>query len=181
MFLRHLEEYILRAKPWREKSNHTQLLLNHIEPHSLVKKCTMSRWICQVYKYASINTKMFMPYFLTVASTSKAKTLTISLSQILKKSQWFKESTGPQFYHKDISPETTTFQSILMLWTEDEESSLLEACGLRLGDFSIRSTEILWSKIENYNKVRSACIIIEILWIKWKYNLILSLLAQPIK
>ena len=29
-----LEEYILRSKPWREESNHTQLLLGHIEPHS---------------------------------------------------------------------------------------------------------------------------------------------------
>ena len=115
VFLRHLEEYIVRAKPWREKSNHTQLLLNHIEPHSLVKKCTMSRWICQVYKYASINTKMFTPHFVTAASTLKAITLAISLSQIFKKSQWFKESTWPKFYNKEISPETTTFQSILVL------------------------------------------------------------------
>ena len=46
-----LEEYIFRAKPWHEKSNHNQLLLSHIEPHSPVKTCRLSRWICQVLKY----------------------------------------------------------------------------------------------------------------------------------
>ena len=178
-FLR-LEEYIFRAKPWREKSNHNQLLLSHIEPHSPVKTCTLSRWICQVLKYAGINTKMFTSHSVRAASTSKAKTLGISLSQILKKGQWSKESTWQKFYNKEIFPEATTFQSILALWTEDEESSLLETCAVRLGEFSIRSTEILWSKIENYNKARSACIIIKIIWIKLKYDLILSLPPQPI-
>ena len=51
---------------------------------------------------------------------------------------------------------------------------------VRLGEFSIRSTEILLNEIENYNKAQSACIVIEISWIKLKYNLILPLLAQPI-
>ena len=37
-----LEEYILRAKPWREKSNHTHLLLSHTEPHSPVKTRALS-------------------------------------------------------------------------------------------------------------------------------------------
>ena len=174
------EEYIFRAKPWREKSNLNQLLLSHIESHSPVKTCTLLRWICQVLEYAGINTKMFTSHSVRAASTSKAKTLGISLSQILKKGQWSKESTWQKFYNKEIFPEATTFQSILALWTEDEESSLLETCAVRLGEFSIRSTEILWSKIENYNKTRSACIAIEILWIKLKYDLILSLPAQPI-
>ena len=54
-----LEEYIFRAESWREKSNHTQLLFSHTEHYSPVKTCTLSRWICQVLKYAGINTKMF--------------------------------------------------------------------------------------------------------------------------
>ena len=110
-----LEEYIFRAKPWREKSTHNQLLLSHIEPHSPVKTCTLSRWICQVLKYAGINTKMFTSHSVRAASTSKAKTLGISLSQILKKGQWSKESTWQKFYNKEIFPEATTFQSILAL------------------------------------------------------------------
>ena len=47
---------------------------------------------------------------------------------------------------------------------------VLETCTVRLGKFSISSTEILWNKIENYNKAWSACIVIEILWIKLKPN-----------
>ena len=53
-----LEEYIFRAKPWRRKSNHAQLLLSRIEQHSPVKTCTLSRWICQVLKYAGVNPKI---------------------------------------------------------------------------------------------------------------------------
>ena len=51
-----LEEYMFRVKPWHEKSNHTQLLASHIELHSTVKTCTLSRWVCQVLHNAGINT-----------------------------------------------------------------------------------------------------------------------------
>ena len=110
-----LEEYIFRAKPSCEKSNHTQLFLSHIEPHSPVKAFTLSWQICQVLKYAGINTKTFTSHSVRVASTSKAKTLGISHNQILKKCQWSKERTWQKFYNKEIFPETTTFQSILAL------------------------------------------------------------------
>ena len=131
-------------------------------------------------KFLNINTKIFTSHSVRAASTSKAKALGISLSQILKKSQWSKESTSQKFYNKEIFSDATTFQSKFALWTEDEESSLLETCAVRLGEFSIRSTEISWSKTENYNKAWSACIVIEILWIKLKYDLILSLPVQTI-
>ena len=42
-----LDEYILLAKPWREKLNHTQLLLSHIEssiPQSKHVHC-LSRFV----------------------------------------------------------------------------------------------------------------------------------------
>ena len=68
-----------------KKLNDHQLSLSHIEPQSLVKTCTLSRWICQVLKYAGINIKMFTSHSVRAASTSKAKTLGISLSQILKR------------------------------------------------------------------------------------------------
>ena len=82
-----LDEYIWRAKPLREKSNHTQLLLSHTEPQSPVKTCILSRWFCQVLKYAGINTNMFTSHSVRAVSTWKIKRLGISLSQILKKGQ----------------------------------------------------------------------------------------------
>ena len=42
-FFEALGEYILLAKPWREKLNHTQLLLSHIELHSPIKTCALSK------------------------------------------------------------------------------------------------------------------------------------------
>ena len=82
-----LEEYNFRAKSWREKSNHTKLLLSHVDPYSPVKTCTLSTWICEVLKYAGLNTKMFASNSVREASISKAKALCISLIQILKKGQ----------------------------------------------------------------------------------------------
>ena len=113
-----LEEYIFCVKPCLKKSNYTQLLLSRIEPHSTVKTCTWSWWICQVFKYAGINTKMFTSH--PWGSTLKAKTLGVYLSQIFKKGQWSNKSPWQKFYNKEIFPETTTFQSILVLWTEDK-------------------------------------------------------------
>ena len=97
--------------------------------------------------------------------------------------KFLKNVSGPKnqhqkFYNKEMFPETTTFQSILALWIENEETPLLETCAVRLLEFSIKSSAILRSKIENYNKVRSTCIVTEILWIKLNYDLILSLPAR---
>ena len=100
---------MFRAKPWRETSNHTRLLLSHIDTHSPVKTCTLSRWISQVFKYAGTNTEMFTSHTVRAASSSKAKTW-LYLSQILKKGQWFIESTWQKFYNKEIFPDTTTFR-----------------------------------------------------------------------
>ena len=58
---------------------------------------------------------MFTSYSVRAGSTSKAKTLGVSLSQILKKGQWSKELKWQKLYNKEIYPETTTFQSILAL------------------------------------------------------------------
>ena len=52
---------------------------------------------------------MFTSHFVRAASTSKAKTLDISLSQILKKGQWPKESIWQKFYNEEIFPEATHF------------------------------------------------------------------------
>ena len=116
--------YFLRKT--RKKSKHTKFLLSHIEPHSPVKTCRLSRWTCQVLKYAGINTKMFKP-------NSKGKTFGISLGQIQHRKNYIikryfqKQPLSNQFWRIE---KTTNFGDI----------------------HSIRSTEILWNEIENYNK-----------------------------
>ena len=153
--------------------------MSYIKPYSPVKACTLSNWICAVLKYAGVDIKTFKSHSVRSALTSKAKSLDVSTKQILKRGRWSSKSTWQKFYNKEIvSHEETKFESILALWTEDEEIPFLQTCAVRLGEFSIRSTEILWNKIGNYKKARSACIVIKILWIKLKYDLILSLPAQ---
>ena len=141
----NIRRVYLRAKASRKKSNHTQLLLSHIESHSLVKICTLFRWICQVLKYAGINTKIFTSHSVRVTSILKAKTL------LYLSARFSNRVNGPK--------------------NQQGKNSI---------EFSIRSTEVLSIKIEYYNKARSACIVIEVLWIKLRYDLILPSQSNPL-
>ena len=130
-----VEEYNFRAKSWGKRSNHTQLLLSYIELHSPVKTCTFSRWTCQILKYAGINTKMFKPHL-------EAKILGISPTQIQQAESYIIK----RYFQKQ--PLLNQFWR----WKDSEEGPLLETCVIRSGGFRMRSTEILWNKIENCNK-----------------------------
>ena len=104
-----LEEYIFRSKPWREKSNHTKSLLSHIEPNSSVKTCVLSRRICQVLKYAGINTKMFTLKYWVYLSVKFSKRV------CGPKNQHGKNSIIKRYF-----AETTTFQSTVALSIDDK-------------------------------------------------------------
>ena len=111
-----LEAYIKLSKPWTEGTQKTQLLLSYIKPHSPVKACTLSNWICAVLKYADVDIKTFKSHSVRSASTSKAKFLGVSTKQILKRGRWSSKSTWQKFYNKEIiSHEETKFESILAL------------------------------------------------------------------
>lgn len=113
----------MSAKPWRERSNQIQqLLLSHITPYTPVKACRLSRRIFQVLKYAGIVTKMFKSHSVSAVSTLIVKPLGLFVNHILRKNQWSKESKLQKFYNKEIF--AITFQSILSLWAENEESQL---------------------------------------------------------
>ena len=121
-------------------------------------------WSSEIW---SVDIKTFKSHSVRSVSTSKAKSLGVSTKHFLKRGRWCSKSTWQKFYNKEIvSHEETKFGSILALWTEDEEIPFLQTCAVRSGELSIRSTEILWNKIENYKKARSACIVIKILWKK---------------
>ena len=88
-----LEAYIKLSKPWTEGTQKTQLLLSYIKPHSPVKACTLSNWICEVLKYASVDIKTFKSHSVRSVSTSKAKSLGVSTKQFLKRGRWSSKST----------------------------------------------------------------------------------------
>ena len=93
-----------------------QLLLSYIKPHSPVKACPLSNWICEVLIYAGVDIKTFKSHAARSVSTSKAKSLGVSTKQILKWGRWSSNSTWQKFYNKEIvSHEETKFESILAL------------------------------------------------------------------
>ena len=58
-----------------------------------MKICTLSRWICQVLKYAGINTKMFMSHSVRAASTRKLK------HWVYLSAKFSKRVSGPKNQH----------------------------------------------------------------------------------
>ena len=111
-----LEAYIKLSKPWKEETQKTQLLLSYIKPHSPVKACTLSNWICEVPKYAGVDIKTFKYHSVRSASTSKAQCLGVSTKKNLKRGRWSSKSPWQKFYNKEIvSQGKSNFESILLL------------------------------------------------------------------
>ena len=80
----------------------TRLFITYGKPHHPASKNTISRWCKQALAAAGINTKVFQSHSIRVASTSKAKSIGVSIDTILKYARWSKQNTFYKFYHRDI-------------------------------------------------------------------------------
>ena len=84
------------------------LLLSFVKPHNAVHVDTIRRWIMFLMKLAGINTDVFKAHSTRSASSSKAMTKQVPISQILKSGTWSKDSTFAKFYKKDIDMNETS-------------------------------------------------------------------------
>ena len=80
----------------------TRLFITYGKPHHPASKNTTSRWCKQALAAAGINTKVLQSHSIRGASTSKAKSIGVSMDTILKYARWSKENTFYKFYHRDI-------------------------------------------------------------------------------
>lgn len=95
-----IDSYLLRRASWGVSE--TQLLVSHIRPHDVVTTSTVSRWLCQALTLAGVDTSCFKGHSTRAASTSKADSKGLSISDIIKQGQWSTDSTFRKFYRKDI-------------------------------------------------------------------------------
>lgn len=100
------KEYMLRTKLFREKQSHGKLLLSYVKPHSPVSRDTVSRWIKTVMTRAGIDTSIYKSHSVRSASTSKAKTNFVPISNILKKAGWSNSKTFAKFYDRKIEKDS---------------------------------------------------------------------------
>ena len=66
----------------------TQLALGLFKPHAKVRTAPISRWIKEVLKLSGIDTSVFKAHSTRAASVSRAATLGVSVSYILKRAHW---------------------------------------------------------------------------------------------
>ena len=108
-----IDEYINRTEKWRGE-NKTQLLLSFIEPHEEVSSSTVSRWIKETLKLSGIDINTFKGHSTRSASSSKAGSAGLSVSDILNRGSWSQESTWQRFYNKPIINSNEAYQKSVL-------------------------------------------------------------------
>lgn len=108
---RTIDLYLKRTESRR--GDYKQLLISIVRPYHPVKSCTVSRWLVDMLGLSGIDTKTFKAHSTRAASTSKASSSGISLTEIVKRGKWKSDSTFRKFYHKNIVKESDFQGSIL--------------------------------------------------------------------
>lgn len=81
----------------------TPCLISVRKPHKPVKPAAIAHWLKAVMKLAGIDTDKFSAHSTRGASTSKAKQVGVSTTDILKAANWTTASTFCRFYHRPIN------------------------------------------------------------------------------
>ena len=94
-----LKSYIKRTKNLRKSD---RLFISH-RLYTQVTSSTIARWLKEVLNLSGIDTSLFSAHSYRGASTSKAFSLGLSLSDIMKTANWTCAKTFFRFYHRDSS------------------------------------------------------------------------------
>lgn len=105
-----LKEYLKRTKPLR--GTETKLFVSFTKPYKRVSRETLSRWIRTVMTSAGVDTTIFKPHSTRAAATSKAKTASVPIQEILKTAGWSSSRCFDKFYDKPV--ESSTFASAIL-------------------------------------------------------------------
>ena len=101
-----LDDYLTRTKLIREnlppEANPTALVLSYGYPHHAVTSTTIARYVKCFMANAGIDLTQFSAHATRSASTSKAKTLGMSLKDICAGAGWKSDSTFRKFYNLPV-------------------------------------------------------------------------------
>ena len=86
----------------RKRTKSNGLFISVRKPHKPVTSATIGHWMKKVMTSAGIDTSIFSAHSTRGASTSKAKQMGTSISDILKAANWTSEATFGRFYNRPI-------------------------------------------------------------------------------
>ena len=119
--IKSLLEYCEVTRPSRAINKETSLFLSLNKPHKAITKSSTARWIKDVLKGAGIDTQIYQAHSVRAAATSKAFMKGLSVSDIIKRGNWSKESTWQRFYNRNIRSVSSKFQEKVLKGFEDGE------------------------------------------------------------
>jgi len=97
-----LSTYINVTKEIRKTHNSSKIFLSYVKPYKPVGKDTTARWVKEMLTISGIDSNIFQPHSKRSASTSKALSKGVNISDILKMGNWSNESVWQKVY-KDLS------------------------------------------------------------------------------
>ena len=113
--VRCLQHYIHRTTSWRRTSDQHALLLSTIGAHKPVKPSTISGWMVSLMKQSGIDTEVFKGHSTRGASTTKAFSEGVSLTDILNQANWTNAGTFKKFYCRDEAiVQTKPFETVVL-------------------------------------------------------------------
>ena len=104
-----IKSYLLLTRPRRNKNGQKQLL-SALAPHQDVKRSTVDGWVKAILGSAGIHRNLFTAHSARASYTSKPKVKGLSLENILKRGNWFNNSTLQKHSRKFVSSESPQFQ-----------------------------------------------------------------------
>ena len=93
----------------------TQLFLTLKKPYGKVSKSTFTRWIKSVLEEAGVDTKLYKPGSVRVATVNKASLVGVPVDEILRTGGWTRESTFRKFDNKPVMKEKVFDRRVLEL------------------------------------------------------------------
>ena len=106
----NLKQYLRRS--FELRGLYTKLFISFSSPHRPITTSTLSIWVKETLKIAGIDTSIFTSHSTLAASTSRAKSLGLSLQQICNAAGWTNSGTFGRYYDKPI--EETNFSEIIL-------------------------------------------------------------------
>ena len=101
-----LRDYLERAEEVRPHYE-SQLLISFIFPNEGISRNTLARWALNVMDFAGVDTDRWRLHSTRGASTSKAKSLGVSVNAIMRQAGWRSSTSFAIYYDKEIEVDTT--------------------------------------------------------------------------
>ena len=99
-----LRAYEVRTTIFRpvDPGQPNKLFLATIRPHKQVKSATLAHWIKNLLSNSGIDSNIFKAHSTTGAASSTAARAGLSLSDIIRMTDWSNDNTFRRFYYKPI-------------------------------------------------------------------------------